>query len=208
MQQMSTLLTSGEAWAGIWAVDRVAALTKSAHRRLRVPGRGREALRHSIGIIKGTKVPELAARLREFRARSRYQGPFCEAALLTPTNSKVKWPLEVQPFVPSPAVSTSSTGAVRSARRRSGSTAGTASSPSRYLAGPATISPGRHQPKSETHTTVAFVGGRISDGTDTGPKDGLRLIVEDDNILDIVQGAKTSAMPMRWMSAAPSSCPA
>ena len=37
---------------------------------------------------------------------------------------------------------------------------------------------------------VAFVGGRIFDGTDTGPKDGLCLIVEDDNILDIVQGAE------------------
>ena len=108
MQQMSTLLTSGEAWAGIWAVDRVGALMKSgAPVDFVFPAEGVKVFGNSIGIIKGTKVPELAAAYANFVLSADIQGPFCEAALLTPTNSKVKLPPEVQPFVPSPAVSTS-----------------------------------------------------------------------------------------------------
>lgn len=106
-QQISSLLSSGEAWAAVWTPDRAGALIKSgAPIDILYPEEGVKVFGNGIGIVKGTKVPELAAAYVNFVLSKEVQSAFCANALLTPTNAQAELPEEARHYVPDPASAT------------------------------------------------------------------------------------------------------
>ncbi|MGE0844933.1 MAG: ABC transporter substrate-binding protein [Flavobacteriaceae bacterium] len=106
-QQISGLMASGEAWAAVWTPDRAGALMKSgAPVDIVYPEEGVKVFGNGIGVVKGTKVPELAAAYVNFVLSKEVQSSFHANALLTPTNAKAELPEEARRFVPDPAIAT------------------------------------------------------------------------------------------------------
>lgn len=106
-QQISSLLSSGEAWAAVWTPDRAGALIDSgAPVDIHYPDEGVKVFGNGIGIVKGTKVPELAAAYVNFVLSREVQSAFCASALLTPTNAHAVLPDAVKRYVPDPAKAT------------------------------------------------------------------------------------------------------
>lgn len=112
-QQISSLLASGEAWAALWTPDRAGALMNSgAPVDIHYPEEGVKVFGNGIGVVKGTRVPELAAAYVNFVLSKEVQSAFCANALLTPTNAQAELPEEAKRFVPAPDKATTTDWAV------------------------------------------------------------------------------------------------
>jgi len=112
-QQISSLLASGEAWAALWTPDRAGALINSgAPVDIHYPTEGVKVFGNGIGIVKGTKVPKLAAAYINFVLSQEVQTAFCANALLMPTNPKAQLPENVRRYVPDSSKATTTDWAV------------------------------------------------------------------------------------------------
>lgn len=106
-QQISSLLSSGEAWAAVWTPDRAGALIKSgAPVDIIYPAEGVKVFGNAIGIVKGSKVAKLAAAYVNFVLSTDVQSAFCANALLTPANAQARLPDEAKRYVPDPSTAT------------------------------------------------------------------------------------------------------
>lgn len=103
MQQIATMLSSGEAWLGIWSSDRAAALIKSGAPVALAPLKDKPALfGNAIGTIKGTKHLKLAQTYTNFVLSTEVQSNFLSAVMLAPTNKNAVLSEAAKPFVADP----------------------------------------------------------------------------------------------------------
>jgi putative spermidine/putrescine transport system substrate-binding protein len=103
MQQISTMLASGEAWLGIWSSDRAAALIQSGAPVALAKLKEKPALfGNAIGTVKGTKHLKLAQAYVNFVLSAEVQGKVLSAIMLAPTNKNAVLSDAAKPFVADP----------------------------------------------------------------------------------------------------------
>lgn len=102
-QQISGLLSSGEASLGIWSSDRAAALILGGAPvglcRLKEPT---AMFGNAIGIVKGTKHKKMAEAFVNFVLSKEVQSNFMSAVMLAPTNTGAVLTEAAKPYVADP----------------------------------------------------------------------------------------------------------
>ena len=103
MQQIATMLSSGEAWLGIWSSDRAAALIQSGAPVALAQLKEKPALfGNAIGTVKGTKHLKLAQAYVNYVLSAEVQGNVLSAIMLAPTNKNAVLADAAKPFVADP----------------------------------------------------------------------------------------------------------
>ena len=103
MQQFANMMSSGEAWLGVWSSDRAAALIKSGAPVALAPLQEKPALfGNAIGVVKNTKHLKLAQSYTNFVLSTNVQSNFLSAVMLAPTNKNAVLSAAAKPFVVDP----------------------------------------------------------------------------------------------------------
>jgi putative spermidine/putrescine transport system substrate-binding protein len=99
--QAASLLTSGQAWIGVWSSDRAGTQAlQGAPVGLAFPKEGVTLLGNAIGVTKGSKNAKLAQTYINFALDAQQQKQFDEDAVLIPTNANVQLSANVQKLLP------------------------------------------------------------------------------------------------------------
>jgi putative spermidine/putrescine transport system substrate-binding protein len=103
MQQIGNMLSSGDAWLGIWSSDRAASLIQSGAPVALAHLKDKPMLfGNAIGTVKGTKHLKLAQAYVNFVLSAEVQGNVLSAAILAPTNKNAVLTDAAKPFVVDP----------------------------------------------------------------------------------------------------------
>lgn len=100
--QMAKLITTGDAWVGVWTYSRAsAAIADGAPIAMVCPPEGLMLSSSVIGISKGTKRSDLAQKYINFALDPSVQAEFGNATRLIPSNSKAHLSESVGKYMPS-----------------------------------------------------------------------------------------------------------